>query len=498
MHPLASTPISHPAPAHHPRRTLTRLALTVASAIALAAPGSQAAAQTRTPQAPNVSAPITPTLTLGDALDRADRHAYANRAMRANAQAKHGEAMAPLRGILPSVRLESGYIRTTDPIGAFGTTLRQRAITQQDFDPSRLNFPAATPNYSGGMVLEQPIFNADAWIGRRAATRMANAADDDASWKRDDTRLDVIRAYFGAILASEKATTLAAAQRAAREHVRQAELMAKNGIVTPSDALLASVKAGEVDAQLLQSLGDAATARHGLATAIGTPVDTIDTLPQGLPNAEAARSVAEKALGASIVEVRADVRSAERTRQAADDDATRARSLYLPRVNGFARYDWNSVARPYGGEKNWTVGVMASWSPFAGASEIAEGRTTLSRLDAATAMAQGAAAKANLEVAQATIALGSALARLDVTARGVQQAIDAHRIVTRRYAGGLASVVELLDAAAIETSSRLVFAAARYDLIVAAATRLHALGLDPGAVRALDDAPRASVASPVP
>jgi hypothetical protein len=30
--------------------------------------------------------------------------------------------------------------------------LRQRRISQQDFDPQRLNYPAAVDNYSGGVV----------------------------------------------------------------------------------------------------------------------------------------------------------------------------------------------------------------------------------------------------------------------------------------------------------------------------------------------------------
>src|SRR5476651_1264256 len=80
-------------------------------------------------------------LTLAGALDRADRSAFGNRVAAANAGAQAAAALVPLKGILPSVRLEAGYVRTTDPIGVFGTTLRQRAITQANFDPQRLNFP---------------------------------------------------------------------------------------------------------------------------------------------------------------------------------------------------------------------------------------------------------------------------------------------------------------------------------------------------------------------
>jgi outer membrane protein TolC len=171
---------------------------------------------------------------------------------------------------------------------------------------------------------------------------------------------------------------------------------------------------------------------------------------------------------------------------AADADALRAKSLYVPRINGFARYDWNSALRPFGGDNNWTVGVMASWSPFAGASEVAEARSAEGRRMAAEATRDGAEARARLEEAQTATALRVALARLDIAERAVRQSADAHRIVARKYEGGLAPVVELLDAAAIETQARLGFAAARHELIVASAERHKALGGNPAALVSLD------------
>src|SRR5512132_489707 len=82
-------------------------------------------------------------LTLRDAFRQADQSAYGNRIAAGSAAAQRAQSVAPLKGILPSIRFEAGYVRTTDPIGVFGSTLRQRTITQSDFDPQRLNYPAA-------------------------------------------------------------------------------------------------------------------------------------------------------------------------------------------------------------------------------------------------------------------------------------------------------------------------------------------------------------------
>jgi outer membrane protein len=418
-----------------------------------------------------------PAMRLEDALRRADRNAYANRIADGQADARAADVLATWRGVLPALRVEAGWMRTTDPIGAFGTTLRQRVITQADFDPAGLNHPAPIGNYSGALIVEQPLFNADAHVGRRAASRAASAAAAEAEWTRSATRLAVVRAWYGAVLAADRVATLEAAARAAAGHVRQAENLVGAGMATRSDALLASVKAGEVDADLAEARGAAELARRGLAVLLGLPADSAFVLPAKLPDPESVRRLAGARPDEASVG-RSDVTAARLGHEAAAADVTRARSLHLPRVNAFARLEWNSAARPYAGEENWTAGVMLSWAPFTGGSELAELRGAAGRERAARAGAEAAAAQAALEVERATVMHGVALERLEIAVRAVSQSVEAHRIVARKYEGGLATVVELLDAAAIETQTGLALSAAVHRAIVAEAERRHASGLD--------------------
>ena len=428
-------------------------------------------------------------LTLGDAMRQADRLAYANRIATGSTQARAAGTLVPLKGILPSVRLEAGYVRTTDPIGAFGTTLRQRAITQADFDPQHLNHPGAVGNYQGGIVVEQPIFNADAWTARRAAVRALDATRSAEEWTRVSTRVDVVRAYYGAVLARERMHTLATGAQAAHAHVTQAEAMVRQGLVTKSDALLAAVRAGEVDAQLAEAEGAASTARRQLAVLLGgdgADAGTDDQLPAALPAGERIRAVVAADTAAVAPAGRADVRAAASSLEAARADALRARSTLLPRLNSFARYDWNSADRIYAGDRNWTVGVMASWSPFAGASELADVQAAGGRVASARAQDEASRATARLEDEQSRTTLAVALTRLAIAERGATQGAEAHRIVERKYQGGLATVVELLDAQSVETQAALALSQARWSAIVAAAERRRALGRDPASLAALD------------
>ncbi|MEP7344724.1 MAG: TolC family protein [Gemmatimonadaceae bacterium] len=429
-------------------------------------------------------------LTLAAAMHQADRSAFANRIAGGAAAERRAQALAPLKGILPSMHVEAGYVRTTDPIGAFGATLRQRTITQADFDPSRLNYPGAIGNYQGGIVIEQPLLNADAWLGRRAALHASDATRASESWTRLSIRVDVVRAYYGTVLATERVAMLQSAARAAHAHQAQAESMVRQGMVTKSDALLAAVRAGEIDAQLAEASGNAMTARRQLAVLLGgdgADDATSIAAPNALPSAERIRALVEADTTFRVGQPRADVDASSRGLDAARADAVRARSTYLPRINSFARYDWNSPARVYGGDRNWTVGVMATWSPFVGASEIADVQATSARETSARAQAEAAKANGRLQVEQTRTALAVALTRLEISERAVTQSAEANRIVARKYEGGLASVTELLDAQTADTQSALAFAQIRYVTIVAAAERRLATGGDPATLAALDD-----------
>ncbi len=425
---------------------------------------------------------------LQDALRLAEMAAYPNRIAAGEADARAGEALAPYRGLLPSVRLEAGYVRTTDPLSAFGFTLRQRVVTAGAFAPAALNDPSAVGNLGTGVMIDQPLFNADAWLGRKAARQSAAAAVYAERWTHATTAIGVVRAYWGAVLAHEQERTLASALEAAQSQVRDAESMVRQGLATKSDALLATVKAGDAEASLLGARSQAGLARRALAMEMGDPGDTAFALPDSLPSPERIRAIVDAMTdGATSPAARSDVAASRSVLVAARADAARARSLFLPRLNSFGRVEWNSSGTPFGGRRAWTAGIMLSWSPFAGASELAEIRAARGRETAARAAADAAEGRAELELAQTREAVAVTRARLDIAERAVAQAREAHRIVARKYAGGVATVTELFEAAAAETAVELRFSSSRYDLITTIGERLTSQGRDLSPLFALDD-----------
>ena len=97
-------------------------------------------------------------------------------------------------------------------------------------------------------------------------------------------------------------------------------------------------------------------------------------------------------------------------------------------------------------------------------------------------------AKAKLDAQQSATTLRVALARLDIAERSVQQSIDAHRIVGRKYAGGLAAGRRTARRGRDRDADP---AGARCGALFTPRGDSRALtrfGLDPGVLRSLDSA----------
>jgi outer membrane protein TolC len=310
-----------------------------------------------------------------------------------------------------------------------------------------------------------------------------DAAESSTRWTREQARLDVVRVYYGGVLANEQVRALEAAHAAARSHTSRARSLLDQGLVTRSDVLIAEVAASELETRLLAARSDAELAVRRLALALGTPDDTTLALPAGLPPRDRLPAFRRDSAG-----LRADLQAAGSARKAAAQDVKRAGSTMLPRLNSFGRWDWNAASDLLGAKPSWTVGVMASWTFFSGAGELTDRKAARAREDAAVALAEAASARANLERAERESELAVALASLDIADRAVTQAAEAHRIVARKYEGGLAAVTELLEAAAIETRARLERSASLYRAIVATGGWQLATGRDLMELRALDAA----------
>lgn len=455
---------------------------TAATRVALPPTPSQAP-----PAVPATLRPVAPQpLTLAAALALADSDAFANRQAEGRVAARSAEAWLATSGLLPALRTEVAAVRTTDPLAAFGARLRQRAVTPAAFDPDRLNDPDAIGNVGAAVIAEVPLLVPSAWQDRRAARAALASGVAEQRWTRTEVRVAVVRDYTSAQLATAGIAVVTAALETARGQERDAEAAVRQGVATRSDLLLAAVRRGTIATQQAEATAAAALAHDALAARLGQTPNARWCLAEPMPSADALRAVAlaERSVVPDSTVVadatdRPDVQAARLGAAAASEAARGARAALLPRLAAFGRLDWNTPRAAFAGQSAWTIGLLASWSPFSGGRELGGIRLADARRQTADVQLAAARAAATVEYRDALRQLEVAITRLETAGSAVAQAAEAERIVLRKYRGGLATIVETLDASAVAVRVRLQELQARHALLLAIAEWRRVRGLDP-------------------
>lgn len=412
-------------------------------------------------------------LSLAEAMGRATEHHPAVVQAAAARRAGAADRLASAAVFLPRLGAELGFMRSNDPVAAFGTRLRQARFAQADFALEALNRPAPISDVSTTLRIEQPLFQPEGLMGRRAAGSASRAAARFEERTVQLARLDVIRAYFGARLAVERTLVLEEALATARRTLQQVQSLRRNGTVTLVDEQLALTRASELEASLASARAAGAAAGDGLLNLLGEPggrpvmlTDTL-VLPGAAPDPDA---TAERADLAALTEAAA----------AAAANVSRARGSWMPSAGAFGLLDFHSpdagIAK---GPSRWTAGVVLRWSPFRGLSDLGQLRRAEAERDAAGERLAAARRQADTEVRTARAEREAALLAVAAADAALAGAAQAERVAAVRYSEGVAGITELLAVRSAESAQRLARAFAIYQARVADAALAVALGRDP-------------------
>lgn len=363
----------------------------------------------------------------------------------------------------PSLALEAGATRSSDPVAAFGSRLRQGRFSEQDFAPARLNDPDALTDWDAALVVGwQPVnFSRDA--GVQAARAEAEAAELSAEWSQRVAAYQAEVRFVEAIGAELLLESARASVEAAEADLYVITRREEEGLLTRADVLQGAAAVESARAREIMAEQGVADARSRLALAMGWPPglepapdpNSLDT-----PSAAVRRGAAAKRNDLLASEQR--VRSAN----AAVREADRAR---LPQLQGSARLQTHASDFFGNDGDSWTVGVRVNVPLFSGFGTSARRSAARANLDALS-----------LEHAER---LREARAELDETRRGAEAALraaaaaeaafaaadEAARLMRRRFEEGRATTAELLGAEVTATRFSNAAIQARLDHRVVAA-----------------------------
>ncbi|MGD8698558.1 MAG: TolC family protein [Gemmatimonadales bacterium] len=363
----------------------------------------------------------------------------------------------------PQLALESGYMRSVDPVAVFGTKLRQGNFGPEDLDFDVLNNPDAIDDWSTALGLRWSILDPKAWAGRSAARHQADAATWSATRTREATVLITRTLYYRAQTAASQLEAAESSLQATAATVESFQMRRERGLLTDADLLQAEAELAAARAQVLEAERAHLDAMQDLGRHLGWGPEVLpmpsDSLATPAPLQETDHNP----------RARADLLALEAAADAAGSASTRATLSWVPAIDAFARYSTHGAEAFSVDEDNWTVGVMLRWPLFTGFGRSADIQRAKLEKQIARIEYEQALRDAEAEVDKAERAVASALRQVEATQAASEAATAGRELMRRRFDEGLATAADLLQAEARSTSmrQRAIGALAAYYMAVA-------------------------------
>lgn len=401
------------------------------------------------------------SLTLEQAVDTAIRNNPGLHAADAQVEASDAGVLRSASGFLPKAIVSETWSRTDNPLMVFGAKLNQQTVTPADFNPSTINNPGPISNYNTRFAVTQPVFNGKENINRTQAKLARDASLKDREQTRQETVYNVIKAYYGLLVAKEYYNVAAKSLETSQANVRLAEARYRAGAVLQSDFLRAKVQLAEIKDMLTRAENGTKLAAAALNFAMGvpqgTPYEIAGTLaPQDLaPDLDAA---VDKAMAQ-----RPDLLSLELNRRNAQQSVSKARTEYLPSLNLTGQVDWNSQNIVGDNGRSWAVMAVLQWNLFDGLATRANVKEALALNSRIKLQEEQSRSAAQLQVRQAYYNVTASRDRIAATESSIQEAEEGLRIVQKRYETGMTPFVDVLGAESSLIRARTNALQALYD-----------------------------------
>ncbi len=384
----------------------------------------------------------TVRLTLDQAIERA--LATSHRLAEGRARQAGAEAAVESQRVAdqPVVSALAGYMRTNH-VDEFGITMPTGQV--------RIIYPDVPDNVRGRIDLQWPIYS----FGRldaleRAARAEAQATAHDLAAARHDLTLEVTRAFWAVVTAREAVLVVKQSLERMDASLEDVRNYLAVGLVPPNDVFSMEAQRSRQRMLLIRATNQVEQTLTDLRQLIGLAPDAPIEIEAVLERAVPLITPAD-VLVTDAIRDRADRRAIEARLESVTERRDAATKGLRPVLGLGAGVDYarpNPRIFPRAAEWNpsWDASISFSWTLWD------SGRV---RADVAAATAAQTAVRERLaefdsrlaaDVRRSRLDVDSALAAVEATADAVRAATEARRVVNERFAAGVATSTEVLDA----------------------------------------------------
>lgn len=413
-------------------------------------------------------------LGLAEAVDAAlENHPTAKASRLGMEQARNRTAEARAQRA-PKISVEETVTRGNNPVFVFGSLLEQAQFGPANFDLPTLNNPASLTNFRTVLSADLSLFD-----GRKTSARVEQAriGNDVARLQNQaaeqQVRFEVLRNYFGLVLAETALDVADEALRTADADVVRARDRVDAGLTVESDLLAAQVQLAEFKQQRIQAEGQRATASAMLNVAMGADSNTPRVLTLRLVQ-KTFDVVGPNELVSRALLHRPDYRQSESGIEIADQRISEQRSEYLPDLNAFASVG-SSQRNLSAGSADYTIGASIRFTLLDRSRPAKVAQAQVEKRLAETERDRLSDGLRN-EVVSAYYRYRAAEQQVAVADAALSQAVEGLRIVQNRYEAGLTTVTEMLRAETAVVRARMNVAVSRHGQYLGYATVLLSVG----------------------
>jgi outer membrane protein TolC len=294
----------------------------------------------------------------------------------------------------------------------------------------------------------------------KQALHSAEAAEFDAARARQMVVAEASSAYFRVLEAKEFTGLAEKSVEQIKAHLTVAEQFYEQGMVTQNDVLAAKVRLLQMEHELLRAKSNVQIATANLNRIVGLPISNKTKLSDEFSPVEF--DLTEKQCLQTAIEYRPELGSMDRQRKAAAAALTGAKTMRLPTINFSGAWNWTS-SKNIKNKDNWSIDLIAEWTLFGGmgiTAGIRQARHAMEQLDEGLRQLIDGIA---LEVKTSYLNLVQSGKGINVAKEAVKQAQENLRIFRERYAQGLVTSTDVLDAESQLARARADLARALYE-----------------------------------
>lgn len=358
---------------------------------------------------------------------------------------------------LPQAGFSYSAIGTNNPLNAFGFKLQQKSITQNDFNPSLLNNPSATSDFTTKLELQQPLINFEMLYKRKAAAKQTELYVYKTQRTKEYLELEVQKAYLQLQLAYDAADVLEDAIKTASSVYTFTDNHFKQGLIQKSDLLNVKLRVTTIETNIAKAKSNIQNASDYLSLLMGEEAEVVYTVDKPDQTVTETGNTSTK-----IPAARADFIAMQKAIEASDLVIKASKKRYLPKLNAFGSYQLNDSHVLGFGAGAWMAGVQLSWDIFKGNKTKNNINTQKLERDKLKEQLVQQKEQSQLELNKAYRDLSDAQFDAKQQKAAIEQAAEALQILRNRYEQGLVNTTDVLTAATQLSQQKFALAQAVY------------------------------------